>query len=130
MNLSTFENSQELNPEIFASELTKEMTEGTVGGDDAGGTNPDMLMPTAIQGSATAVWNMIKDLHLELILMYHRVCLKLTALGPPQGEFGPVLSFLLVVSFFLFFQNDAALNKPNLLCSNHSLNHYINDHVK
>ena len=31
---------------------------------------------------------------------------------------------------FLFFQNNAALNTPNLLCSNHSLNHYINDHVK
>ncbi|RUS83830.1 hypothetical protein EGW08_008411 [Elysia chlorotica] len=27
---------------------------------------------------------MVKDLHLELILMYHRVCLKLASLGPPQ----------------------------------------------
>ncbi|KAK3792964.1 hypothetical protein RRG08_060658 [Elysia crispata] len=75
---------KELNPEIFASELTKEMTEGTVGGDDTGATNPDMLVPASMQGSATAVWNMIKDLHLELILMYHRVCLKLASLGPPQ----------------------------------------------
>ena len=31
---------------------------------------------------ATAVWNMIKDLHLELIFMYHRVCLKLADIGP------------------------------------------------
>ena len=32
-------------------------------------------------GDATAVWNTIKDLHMELIVMYHRVCLKLTDLG-------------------------------------------------
>ncbi|XP_064604908.1 cilia- and flagella-associated protein 54-like isoform X2 [Liolophura sinensis] len=31
---------------------------------------------------ATALWSTIKDLHLELLLMYHRVCLKLAALGP------------------------------------------------
>ncbi|XP_069141650.1 cilia- and flagella-associated protein 54-like isoform X4 [Argopecten irradians] len=38
--------------------------------------------PEAVKGSSTAVWNTIKDLHLELILMYHRVCLKLAAMGP------------------------------------------------
>lgn len=31
---------------------------------------------------ATAVLNAIRDMHLELIFMYHRVGLKLTALGP------------------------------------------------
>lgn len=38
--------------------------------------------PESVKGSSTAVWNTIKDLHLELILMYHRVCLKLAAMGP------------------------------------------------
>ena len=33
-------------------------------------------------GDATAVWNMVKDLHLELMFMYHRVCLKLAQIGP------------------------------------------------
>ncbi|GFO44544.1 hypothetical protein PoB_007104900 [Plakobranchus ocellatus] len=78
---------KELNPEIFASELTKEMTEGAVGDEAQPGgapTNPDLLVPASMRGSATAVWNMVKDLHLELILMYHRVCLKLAALDPPQ----------------------------------------------
>jgi hypothetical protein len=32
------------------------------------------------------VWNTIKDLHLELILMYHRVCLKLAGMGPDPAE--------------------------------------------
>ncbi len=35
-----------------------------------------------MDGDATAVWNMIKDLHLELIFIYHRVCLRLAELGP------------------------------------------------
>jgi hypothetical protein len=34
-----------------------------------------------MRGTATAVWNTVKDLHLELILMYHRVCLKLEQMG-------------------------------------------------
>ncbi|XP_064633928.1 cilia- and flagella-associated protein 54-like isoform X3 [Lineus longissimus] len=32
-------------------------------------------------GDATAVWNMVRDLHLELEYMYHRVCLKLAAMS-------------------------------------------------
>ena len=40
------------------------------------------LIPESMRGSAMAVWNTIKDLHLELILMYHRVCLKLTSMAP------------------------------------------------
>lgn len=31
-------------------------------------------------GDATAVWNMVRDLHLELEYIYHRVCLKLAAM--------------------------------------------------
>ena len=30
---------------------------------------------------ANAVWNMVRDLHVELIFMYHRVCLKLAQIG-------------------------------------------------
>lgn len=41
------------------------------------------------QGSATAVWNTIKDLHLELMLMYHRVCLKLSNMGPDPAASMP-----------------------------------------
>ena len=58
---------------------------GTAGGDtleDAGTVNPDELIPPSMKGSATAVWNTVKDLHLELLLMYHRVTLKLANLGP------------------------------------------------
>ena len=34
------------------------------------------------QSNAMAVWNMVRDLHLELIFMYHRICVKLATLGP------------------------------------------------
>ena len=34
------------------------------------------------ESDATSVGNTVKDLHMELIFMYHRVCLKLAALGP------------------------------------------------
>ncbi len=33
------------------------------------------------ESGAAAVWNMVKDLHLELLFMYHRVCLKLANVG-------------------------------------------------
>lgn len=33
------------------------------------------------QSNATAVWNMVRDLHLELIFMYHRICVKLAMIG-------------------------------------------------
>ena len=34
------------------------------------------------ESDATSVSNTVKDLHMELIFMYHRVSLKLAALGP------------------------------------------------
>ena len=40
-------------------------------------------------GEAESVWNTVRDLHLEIIFMYHRVCLKLVSLGP--GESGDVM---------------------------------------
>ncbi|XP_021355787.1 cilia- and flagella-associated protein 54-like isoform X2 [Mizuhopecten yessoensis] len=46
---------------------------------------PNKAPLESVKGSSTAVWNTIKDLHLELILMYHRVCLKLAAMGPDPG---------------------------------------------
>ena len=36
----------------------------------------------AQESDATSVSNTVKDLHMELIFMYHRVSLKLAALGP------------------------------------------------
>ena len=43
---------------------------------------PTTTLPGPEEQDATAVWNMIRDLHLELIFIYHRVCVKLAALGP------------------------------------------------
>ena len=34
------------------------------------------------EGEATGVASTIKDLHMELIFMYHRICLRLAAIGP------------------------------------------------
>lgn len=51
-----------------------EVTEDTV-------VDRDELIPESMRGTATAVWNTVKDLHLELTLMYHRVCLKLEQMG-------------------------------------------------
>ncbi|XP_041347318.1 cilia- and flagella-associated protein 54-like [Gigantopelta aegis] len=53
------------------------------------GVNMDKFMPANMKGSATAVWNTVKDLHLELILMHHRVCLKLADLGPDPRNKNP-----------------------------------------
>ena len=69
---------QELNPELFSPEPPKDVGEVT----EETQINRDELLPESLRGSATAVWNTIKDLHLELILMYHRVCLKLETMGP------------------------------------------------
>ena len=69
---------KELNPELFSPEPTKEGAEIT----EDTQVDRDELLPESLRGSATAVWNTIKDLHLELILMYHRVCLKLEQMGP------------------------------------------------
>ena len=46
------------------------------------------------QEDATAVWNMIKDLHLELMFMYHRVCLKLSDIGPGK-DYNYAFDFIL-----------------------------------
>lgn len=47
------------------------------------------LIPESMRGSAMAVWNTIKDLHLELILMYHRVCVKLTSMAADPSPKNP-----------------------------------------
>ena len=64
---------QELNPELFDTEtlqlydtsIKDAATEGTTKGP-----------------AASTIWNTIKDLHMELLFMYHRVCLKLLAIPP------------------------------------------------
>lgn len=74
---------KELNPEIFQADM--ERADGTADAADETGTiNPDDLIPPNMKGSATAVWNTVKDLHMELIVMYHRITLKLAALGNPE----------------------------------------------
>ncbi|KAK7102964.1 hypothetical protein V1264_021114 [Littorina saxatilis] len=76
--------SGELHPEVFQQESAHEGTlGGEPGNEDSGTVNPDDLVPPSMKGSATAVWNTVKDLHLELILMYHRVTLKLANLATP-----------------------------------------------
>ncbi|KAL4227140.1 hypothetical protein ACF0H5_015113 [Mactra antiquata] len=65
----------ELNKELFAPDDRKPEDHAD------GPVNRDELLPESVRGSATAVWNTVKDLHLELLLMYHRVCLKLEQLG-------------------------------------------------
>ncbi|XP_046336681.2 cilia- and flagella-associated protein 54-like isoform X2 [Haliotis rufescens] len=69
--------SVDLNPEVFSVESVKEVSELS----DDSHVNVEELIPPSHRGAATAVWNTVKDLHLELILMYHRVCLKLSSLG-------------------------------------------------
>ncbi|ESO99723.1 hypothetical protein LOTGIDRAFT_238728 [Lottia gigantea] len=64
----------ELNPEVFSHQMNQEVSEVD---EDCHG---DDLVPDSMKESATTVWNTVKDLHLELILMYHRVCLKLASL--------------------------------------------------
>ena len=63
---------QELNPEIFDAD--NQMSYDASAQDDT--INEEGQ-------NAIAVWNTIKDLHMELLYMYHRVCLKL--LTVPQG---------------------------------------------
>ena len=64
---------QELNSDMFAPLSVEEL--------EALSAKPP---PTPGQGKtgAESVWNTVRDLHLELIFMFHRVCLKLVALGP------------------------------------------------
>ncbi|CAL1546460.1 unnamed protein product [Lymnaea stagnalis] len=66
--------AKELYPELFTDNLPTEAE-----GED-GQINLDVLIPPSMRGSAAAVANTVKDLHLELLLVYHRVCLKLAAL--------------------------------------------------
>lgn len=73
-----FLHSQELNKELFAPDSRSADSETS---ESDGTVNRDELIPENLRGSATAVWNTVKDLHLELILMYHRVCLKLETMG-------------------------------------------------
>lgn len=81
---------KELNPELFSPEPVKEGVETT----EETHVDQDDLLPESLRGSATAVWNTIKDLHLELTLMYHRVCLKLEQMGP--GDDFIVKAFLFI----------------------------------
>ncbi|KAK3608116.1 hypothetical protein CHS0354_004771 [Potamilus streckersoni] len=74
--------AKDLNEEIFSAEPQKNMAEVT----EETLVNRDELLPESLRGTATAVWNTIKDLHQELILMYHRVCLKLEAMGPDPAS--------------------------------------------
>ena len=69
---------QELNEELFRPMAPP------AEGDLLSIENPAGTAPTepAEGGDATAVSNTIRDLHMELIFMYHRVCLKLAQLGP------------------------------------------------
>jgi hypothetical protein len=60
---------------------TREHTMMTDNKEDDPQVNKMDLIPESMRGSAMAVWNTIKDLHLELILMYHRVCVKLTSMA-------------------------------------------------
>ncbi|KAK7503699.1 hypothetical protein BaRGS_00005238, partial [Batillaria attramentaria] len=89
--------SGELHPDVFHTETERGDATGREGAEDkathgrhSGTVNPDDLIPPSMKGSATAVWNTVKDLHLELIVMYHRVTLKLAAFGnpdpPKQGQ--------------------------------------------
>ncbi|XP_063397833.1 cilia- and flagella-associated protein 54-like isoform X1 [Mytilus trossulus] len=61
---------------------TREPTTMTEAKDEDAQASKMDLIPESMRGSAMAVWNTIKDLHLELILMYHRVSIKLTSLAP------------------------------------------------
>ena len=88
---------QELNAPLFeplpATDKTVNNVEGkeivieTPEGENAT-EKSDLPTDTATVGgnAATAVWNTVKDLHLELIVMYHRVSLKLASLGPGNDE--------------------------------------------
>ncbi|KAK3102398.1 hypothetical protein FSP39_011137 [Pinctada imbricata] len=76
------------NEDVFTPEPPGTTREGTktdvVQPPEEQGTRLDLLTE-GVQGS-TAVWNTIKDLHLELMLMYHSVCLKLAAMTPEPSE--------------------------------------------
>ncbi|XP_062618793.1 cilia- and flagella-associated protein 54-like [Saccostrea cucullata] len=82
--------SLDIQDEVFspepASQRDTNRTEGVKSTDEGEGKKESQLTEEGGKGSATAVWNTIKDLHLELILMYHRVCLKLASMGPDPAE--------------------------------------------
>nr|XP_022298602.1 cilia- and flagella-associated protein 54-like isoform X1 [Crassostrea virginica] len=82
--------SLDIQDEVFSPEPTSQRdtnrTEGVKSTEEGEGKPEASPQGEGAKGSATAVWNTIKDLHLELILMYHRVCLKLAAMGPDPAD--------------------------------------------
>ena len=60
---------------------TKGIQQQAQGDDDIQNVNPSTLQLTNDSTDASSVWNMVKDLHLELLQMYHRVSLKLANMG-------------------------------------------------
>ncbi|XP_078309888.1 cilia- and flagella-associated protein 54-like isoform X7 [Crassostrea virginica] len=82
--------SLDIQDEVFSPEPTSQRdtnrTEGVKSTEEGEGKPEASPQGEGGKGSATAVWNTIKDLHLELILMYHRVCLKLAAMGPDPAD--------------------------------------------
>nr|XP_022298605.1 cilia- and flagella-associated protein 54-like isoform X4 [Crassostrea virginica] len=82
--------AKDIQDEVFSPEPTSQRdtnrTEGVKSTEEGEGKPEASPQGEGAKGSATAVWNTIKDLHLELILMYHRVCLKLAAMGPDPAD--------------------------------------------
>ena len=60
--------SKELNKEVFAPVSTDDKEDDVQ------------------ESDATSVSNTVRDLHMELIFMYHRVSLKLAGLGPGKNR--------------------------------------------
>ncbi|XP_067928992.1 cilia- and flagella-associated protein 54-like [Watersipora subatra] len=65
--------SKELNPELFDKETVQ------LSDTSAKDSLSQLPVPSPI---ASTTWNTIKDLHMELFFMYHRVCLKLLSVPP------------------------------------------------
>ena len=73
--------TKELNKELFNPTNATE-TEEKMGNDAEEERDQHPGDEDKYQSNAMAVWNMVRDLHLELIFMYHRICVKLATLGP------------------------------------------------
>nr|XP_034306398.1 cilia- and flagella-associated protein 54 isoform X5 [Crassostrea gigas] len=82
--------AKDIQDEVFSPEPQSQRdtnrTEGVKSAEEGEGKQEAPPPEEGGKGSATAVWNTIKDLHLELILMYHRVCLKLASMGPDPAD--------------------------------------------
>ncbi|CAH1784493.1 unnamed protein product [Owenia fusiformis] len=70
---------KEFNKELFEPVIPSTTTDIPTENDE-----PDQI-PNIMSNNDSAVWNTVKDLHLELIYMYHRICLKLAKMGPAPG---------------------------------------------